>query len=504
MRMFRGFVLLIGLALAGTAFAQTNQVRALALEDCIQLALEHNLDVQIERFNPALRLYELREAYQGYDPQLEISGQHDFAKSGEVPFQGGLLMVPGRETETDLFRSSLAGQLPWGLRYSLEGSARDEYGTRFDPTNNTFVPKLFGSSGASAALVLRQPLLKNFWIDQTRLAISVAKNRLQQSELALQQQIMDTIIAVELAYYDLIFAHENVKVQAKGLQLAERLFAENKKRVEVGVLAPLDEKQAESQVAARRADLLAAQRALEIQQNVLKNLITDNFAAWKPVELHPTEPLAAPRRVFDVQSSWGRGLTRRPELLQAKLELERAGIQLKYLRNQLLPQLDVFGSYGQAGSGPEFSDSLHQVRRGSQPFHSYGAVLTIPLGNTGARNRFKSGKVAVEQALLAVKQLEQTIMVQIDDATKQAQASYERVDATRAAREYAEAALEAEQKKLESGKSTSFFVLQLQRDLTAARSEEIRALTEYNRALAQLARFEGSTLERHRVELQFR
>ena len=136
-----------------------------------------------------------------------------------------------------------------------------------------------------------------------------------------------------------------------------------------------------------------------------------------------------------------------------------------------------------------------------RPFYTYGGRIVIPLGNGAARNRYKSSKAAQEQSVLLVKKLEQDIMVQIDNAIKLAQSNYERVGATRSAREYAEAALAAEEKKLENGKSTSFFVLQLQRDLTAAQSDEINALVQYRRSLAQLAQAEGSALERQRIDL---
>ena len=129
----------------------------------------------------------------------------------------------------------------------------------------------FDSSSGSVGISLSQPLLKNFWTDTTRYNIAVAKNRLKVSELGLQQQIMNVVDAVEEAYYELIFARENVKVQEKALQLAERLFSENKKRVEIGTLARLDEKQSESQVAASQANLANAQRSLATAQNTLKN-----------------------------------------------------------------------------------------------------------------------------------------------------------------------------------------------------------------------------------------
>jgi outer membrane protein TolC len=202
-----------------------------------------------------------------------------------------------------------------------------------------------------------------------------------------------------------------------------------------------------------------------------------------------------------VQDSWSKGLATRPDLAEAKLNVEQQGIQLKYFRNQLLPQLDLVGSYGYNGAGREFSDAFGQYQTANRPFYSYGAQLSIPLSNTKARSNVKAGKATEQQLLLRLKQFEQNVMVQIDNAVKQAQSAWEGAEATRQARTYAEAALEAEQKKYAVGKSTTFTVLQLQNSLTAARSQEIRALANYNQSLANLAQQEGSTLERHKLDL---
>src|SRR5207244_3112858 len=152
--------------------------------------------------------------------------------------------------------------LPRGLIYSLIGNTSD---TVFQSEHNRIE-----TSRGSLVLNMRQPLLRNSWIDTTRLNIKVDKNRLKYSELALRLQIMMVVNNVAQAYYELIFARENIKVQKAALELAERLVAENKKRVQVGTLAPLDEKQAESQAATSRADLLASQITFENQENVLK------------------------------------------------------------------------------------------------------------------------------------------------------------------------------------------------------------------------------------------
>jgi outer membrane protein TolC len=219
-------------------------------------------------------------------------------------------------------------------------------------------------------------------------------------------------------------------------------------------------------------------------------------------ELRPTEKLLALPQTLDLQESWRRGLATRPDLLQARLAVEKQDKVVSYQRNQTLPQLDLVGDVGYLGSDDEFSSAFRQVGQRDNPYYSYGVQVTIPLGNVGARANLKSAKTSREQLELQFKQLEQTALISIENSIANARTSLERVDATQQATLYAEDALKAEQMKLEKGKSTSFIVLQLQRDLTAARSAEIRALADYNIALARLASSEGSTMERRGVELQ--
>ena len=148
------------------------------------------------------------------------------------------------------------------------------------------------------------------------------------------------------------------------------------------------------------------------------------------------------------------------------------------------------------------SDAFGQVDQGNAPFYTVGAQVSVPLSNIKARSAYKSSKATEQQVLLKLKQLEQNVMVDIDNAVKQAESSWESVQATHEARVYAEAALDAEQKKYNVGKSTTFTVLQLQNNLTSARSQEIRALANYNEALSNLAQQEGNTLERRQIDFK--
>jgi len=488
-------------ALTLSALAQTNAPRtqALSLQDCIQRALEKNLDLQIARYNVPLATLNLQGSYSGWDPTFSIRGVHHYEMdSGIFNSQTGTLEA-GRTYNMNEFNSSLAGVSPWGLNYSLSGDINESYGVAGSPS----IP--FDNSSGQANITLLQPLLKNFWIDQTRLNISVAKNRVKYSEQGLRLQLMQTATSVEDAYYDLIYDRENVIVQQKAVQLAEQLVVENKKRVEVGAMAPLDEQQAESQAATTEAALIAARSALAVQDHTLKQLISDEYSRWAGLVIEPTGTLEAPRQFFNLQDSWSKGLSQRPDLLQAKLDVQRQGVVIKYNLNQLFPELDLVGSYGHnAGGYSEFSQSLNQLGNGSLPFYTYGAQLSMPIANIGARANYRSSKVTLDQLLLTLKKLEQSVMVEIDNDIQMAQSSYEQVAATRKATAYAAAALDAEQKKLDNGKSTTYTVLQMQRDLTTARGNEIQALDNYNKALAQLSLDEGTTLQRLGINVEMK
>src|SRR5258708_5465792 len=331
------------------------------MHESIEIALQHNLDVQIERINPLIARHNLSIAYADWQPAFSASGSHNFS-SNPAGFDSSGRPIPNTESSADAFPGSpggaqvgIGGVAPSGLNYNLSGTASD---TVFRRPNTNGILQSTETSRAGVSLTMKQPLLKNGWIDGTRQNILIDKNRIKFSELGVRQQIMNVVNNTAQAYYELIFAQENIKVQRAALQLAERLVSENRKRVQVGTLAPLDEKQAESQAAASKADLLAAQITFENQENVLKGLMTDNYTELHATELTPTDVLAAPIPVLNLQESWSKGMTQRPDLLQARLDVQRLNVILRYTRNQLFPELDLIGSYGFAGAGTEFSSAF--------------------------------------------------------------------------------------------------------------------------------------------------
>ena len=215
----------------------------MSLQDCIQQALQHNFDVQIERYNPQISLYNLNAAYGGYDPTFNISGQHNYDVVAE-PFQSEFYQpYPGHEypTRTASIPAS-RGTLPCGIAIQFQ---RQHFGTISG--HQAGLP--FESSFGGIGVTLTQPLLKNFWIDSTRLNIRVAKNRLKYSEQGVRQQLITSVTAVINAYYELIFAQQNVQVQQQALDLAQTQLDQDNQRVQIGTLAILSVQQDESQVA---------------------------------------------------------------------------------------------------------------------------------------------------------------------------------------------------------------------------------------------------------------
>jgi outer membrane protein TolC len=515
----RATILFLALAVSFvcTAGAQNSlsatNARSLSLEDSIRMALEKNLDLQIARVNVRGVRAALLGAYGYYDPVFESQAMYSKStEAGQFDPDTGLLTPPG-DRENHTVSGGIVGALPWGMRYDIGADlnyfSRDFFTTVTapDPSNPTniitrIVRSRPGQYTLDTGASITQPLLRDFWTDAGRTQIKMNKADVRISEMALRLQVNTVVRDVMLAYYELIFAREDVVAKEKALERATRLAAENKRKVEVGTMAPLDEKQAESEAATARADLILALQVLGTRENELVRLITDNYEQWQGMRIVPTESLLAIPQAYNLPASWVSALTYRPDFNQLKAELERQGWEVKLAYNQLFPRLDLVGSYGRAGVDRRFSPTLDQVRQESLPRYSFGAVLSVPLGNRGARAAHTVAKSGRDSLELQVKRLHQDILFEVENAVGDAQGSFQQVTATREASEAAQAAYDAEVKKLENGKSTSFQVLTLQKDLTDARTREIRALADYNRALAELYFFEGTILDKRRITIE--
>jgi outer membrane protein TolC len=499
-------------------------IRPISLAECVKLALERNLSIQVGeqirignttdierrtggRLGLEVARLDLSEAYGYYDPQVSGSaGQHYRKRTGGFdPVFGPL---SGGDNWNEDFSLGITGILPTGTRYNIGGSVNRLSGTTLDrdelsPTFQEFI-NLPWQYRSEAGITITQPLLRDFWIDQGRLNIQLFKNRVKISEHLLHLQLMDIVQRVALAYFDLVAARDQIKVQTKALELAQQLVSENRKKVAVGNMAPLDERQAESQEATSKADLTRVTYNLQASENVLKSLITGDFGEIQATTLEPTDKLVAVFQAFSLPESWRLGLEMRPDYLSAKQEVEERNIILHYLKNQLFPALDLEGTYLRNGLGASTGESLDSISDNRFPTYGGALVLRFPLTFRSEREAYKRGKVQKQADLIRLKRVENEVLREIDDAVKLVRSAYAATESTREARRFAEEALEAEQKKLEVGKSTSFQILQFQRDLTTAAAQEILALAEYNKALHLTYYREGTTLQRSKIAIDMR
>ncbi len=502
--------LILGVALS--AFAQTNQppanTRSLSLPECIDLALQRNLDLQIEHLSADIARDNLTSSYGPYDPLFSFRARHDFiSQPGDFDPQKFNLDYP-YDLNTDILGPALTGRLPIGLSYDFSANAgKKDAATDFRSNTNDAI--LFpggirrtNNYFADAGVALRQHLLKDSWIDPYRATILVSRKQLSISQQALRFQIMKTVLAVELGYYDLIAARERINVEEKALELRKQLVAETQRRVQVGDLPPLDSDQAETQLQNTLTALAATREALLARQNAFKNLLTDNFQEWVDVDLQPAGALEAVKVAPNRSESSRRALRDRPDLVEARLAVERSDVTVRFRLNQLFPSLDVIGRYGGLGVDTDANAALNNAFSFHDPAYYYGVVVSFPLSSVAERGNYRASKATREIARLQLKKAEQLVLLQVADWVNRVETRFSQVNSTRQARTFAEAALAAEQKKLQNGLSTTFLVLQMQEALISARTAEVQALVDYNKALAQLAFAEGSTLEKHSLTLE--
>lgn len=487
------------------AEAQTNKVLKLTLEEAIHLTLEHNLNVQIQRFSPLLDRYALAADYGVYEPAFYGTAKDTYTDQPGRIFGG--LSAPPQTVDDRNYAVGIGGAdggngaTPWGMQYNFSTTLdRSAYYT-FNRTNGLPLAP-FTQDTAFTGLTIQQPLLRNLWIDNNRAVIQIAKKNLRYDELGFRQLVMTNISATEQAYYELSYALENIEVQRQAVALAGQLVEENQKRVKAGVLTTLDVAQSQSQLASAKAALLAAEQLAVTDENILKNLITDKYRTLYDTSLLPAEKLVAIPATFDLQGSWQLALANRPDILQAQVNIDRVAVNKRYQFNQMFPQLDLTGAYGRTGLASDSGNAFGQIPPDNYPSYSYGVVLSVPLGAQTARNNYRAAKASLEQAKLVYRAVEQTMLIQVENEIEMARSDFAQVEATREARVYADQALSAEGRKLEVGTSTPFIVLQLQSNFTSARSAEIRALADYNEALTLLTLFEGTILDRRHLTVK--
>ncbi len=502
---------LVGGLLLGLVPLMAQTPRSLSLEDCILIALKNNLGIQSAVLSPRLAETQVAWAREKFSPRLSFGHSRQSNSSASYSFIEAAEKFTSRYND---FSASVWQAIPTGGALSVSlSSYKSESNRSFQTINPRY--------GSTLSFTFSQPLLRNFGPKMSRREIILSLNNRDISESHLRSVLLDTIFSVEQAYWNLIYAIENLKVMQQSLELAEDLLSKNRREVEVGMVAPIEVLSAEAEVATREADILQAEIAVTNSEDLLKTII--NLGAEEgepPVHLQPLDKPSQEAAGISLDEALRTALASRPDLQMARIGLKNKEINVAYAKNQTLPDLNLYTSYWSPGiSGTQLlyqdDNPLTGVVVGRVPGGAGAALsdaiglkysnwqvglqVSFPVSIFTSRAQYEVSKISYEQAMVDLANLEQRVFLEIRTAVRAVEINYKRVLGYRAARELAQKKLEAEEKKLKVGLTTNYVVLQYQRDLANAKTAELKALIEYNLTLAYLDKSLGTSIKNRNI-----
>ena len=484
-----------GVILPPVVVQPTAATRNLSVDAAVALALENNLGIRSERYGPQIQDMVVADARSVWLPNLSLDMLRGNAATPSATFLDGADTQVVNKLFNNVF--TVNQQLPWaGGSYAAawDGSRR---------TTTSFFSSFNPALSSNLHLSFTQPLLRNLPIDAARQQVTVATTNREIADLGLRQTIASTERSVRNAYWDLVFALGFLDVQRQSLELAEESLRNNRARVEVGTMAPIDIVEAEAEVARNQEAVILAEAQFALAEDLLRALILDPAAPdfWV-VRLQPTDtPLVGPRPI-DVDEAIRTAIERRTDIDQLRKQIENTDTNARFFANQRLPDLNLFVDYSVAGLGGRrflrgpgfpgpvigeqnyaFGDVLGDLLGNDFPSWQVGLTVGYPLGRSTADANLARTRLERSQAEARLLEIEVRVASEVRDVARRVTASLQRVEATRVTRELAERRLEAEQRRFDVALSTSFFVFQAQRDLAVARNNELLATLDYLKSL---------------------
>jgi outer membrane protein TolC len=501
---------------------------ALTLEDALKMGLENNLDVQVQRYSPLIAEMDQAIAWGAYEPEA-------FAEFGytESQLPNANVLFGTNESvnrSTDGF-TGLRGMLP------LLGT---EYAVQFDSdrtTTNNSIQALSPQYTSAWRFDVVQPLLRDLIWNQPWTQIQSSRLFYEASQEQFRRNVMDTVRAIEDAYWDLIAAKEAQRVAEKSLETARALLDQTRTQFEVGVVSKVEVTEAEAGLSQREVTLIRARNDYRNQQDRLIDLVLgEGLRAASTLELDPTDsPVEIIAYEIELESAVARAFENRPEVQEAEREIERQKVELAFARNQRLPALDGIFSVGNNGlsghDNPDFDACRFvdptdpnappgcalippvppRVGQGNwgQNFNDYDdsqsysarARFSIPIPNTAASRNVDRTEFELGRAETRLRRLEQSIILEVRNAARNLAASQEGIVAAQDARRAADEQLRAERIRLEYGESTPFDVLQREEQLVDRENELIRAYQAYHLSVTGLDRAQGTILRNRNISI---
>jgi outer membrane protein TolC len=495
--------------------SQPDTIRRMSIDDAVATALEQNLDLQVQRITPQLQDLSTAQFRASYTPNFVSTFSTSDATQPSTSFldTGGGGLNAGVTSGNAVFNFGVASLTNWGggsydVRWNNTRSTTSNLFQSFNPQLNAVV-----------AATYVQPLLRNFRIDGTRQQLLISEKNRDIAGTQLEQSIAVTVRNVRNAYYDLMGAIASLAVQRQSLDLARQSLKDNRARVEIGTMAPLDIVQAEAEVATREEAVILAEAAIERMQDQVRVLVFNPSSPdfWT-ARIEPIDAVTFTPTAVDIDGAVKNALSKRTDLEVARRNLEINDVNIRFFRNQSLPEVNASVNYNARAIGglqvqraPDPATGLPTGPVMSSAQQSYFSTLTsafagdfpgwnlqlnmsYPIGGSSQEAQLARARLQQTQSQRQLASLELQVATQVREAGRNVQTNAKRVDATRASRALAEKRLEAEEKKYQAGMTSSFFVLQAQRDLNLARNSELLALVEYAKSVVNFTAVQQSPL----------
>jgi outer membrane protein TolC len=506
------------------------------LTDVINLMIDNNLDIRSNRFSPRSTYLQSLVFYRALQPSIRFSfnrnhntqlsnsqlngSQCDLKSGGEifVTPSGAQFCIPSNINFRTNYSVGFSQLLATGTSLTVDATLnRGE-----SPTSNLslFNPSYTGQ----LTYTVGQHLLRDRGRLPNTRQIIIGQNNEKISEIGFEIQLISLIQQAQKAYWDLVFAGQDLGVKQRSLELAQRTLEENKMKVEIGTLARIDVIQTQADVAARREQLVVSTSTLTSAEDQIKKMTSsDKDPVMFLIKLRaldaPKQPEAV--QVPSLEEAIKIALENRPELRQALLDIQNKDVDVTYMRNQKLPILDVTGSYNQNGTGGTklfrgnviggaaqtvipggVGGALGQLFGYNYTGYSFGFSLVVPLSNKAADADYER---ALNEQRLSKSKMDvaaQQIALEVRNAVTQVEMNRARIETAKTTRELAQLKLEAEQAKFDLGTSTLRFVLEEQRNVAQAESNELQAEVNFTKSLVDLDKSMGLTLGKNNIELQ--
>jgi outer membrane protein TolC len=485
----------------------------ISIQDVVNLMLDHNLDIRTNRYTPRSTALQTLVFYRALQPSIRFSATASRDNSASTSQVSGALSLSNLRHQ---FAINFSQAFKWGTSVTIDATVNRQSN---NSTVNTFNPSYVGA----LRYTVGQHLLRDRGTFINTRSIIVSQNNEKISAIQFETQMMNLIVTAQKTYWDLVFAAEDLKVKQRSLELAQQTLSENQTKVQIGVLAPIEVKLSESEVANRQQQLIQSKGSVVTNEDQIKKLVSsETDPSLFLVGLSTTD---APRRPASVsiptlEEGVRIAMENRPELRQAAIDMENRDIDVRYLKNQKLPILDVTATFTQNGTGGTrtvrnavfggtvtevipggIQDAFGQLLGFAYLGNSVGFSLTIPLDNKAAKADYDR---AVNERALTQSRLDvtrQQIALEVRNSLTQIDQARASIDTARVARELAQEQVEAEQIKFNLGTSTLRFVLEEQRNLAQAETTELQSLVSFNKALVDLDKAMGLTLMKSNVQI---